>query len=208
MWYSEPGVTVEDGARHPLLLASGRRPCRQGRARRSLRAAAARRGSGRGRAYRQFRRGEGRRPSRPAPRPIISPISATPRVGEGANIGAGTITCNYDGVAKHRTEIGKGAFIGSNSALVAPVTIGDGAYVGSGSVITKDVPADALAIARGEQTLRKAGQSACGRSRPWARRYPRRNLTAHDPERPVPDLIGRARVSDADHANVISRNAF
>ncbi|HLW92101.1 MAG TPA: bifunctional UDP-N-acetylglucosamine diphosphorylase/glucosamine-1-phosphate N-acetyltransferase GlmU, partial [Roseiarcus sp.] len=66
------------------------------------------------------------------------------RVGAKANIGAGTITCNYDGVAKHRTEIGKGAFIGSNSALVAPVKIGDGAYVGSGSVITRDVPADAL----------------------------------------------------------------
>ena len=76
-------------------------------------------------------------------------------VGEGANVGAGTITCNYDGVAKHRTEIGKGAFIGSNSALVAPVTIGDGAYVGSGSVVTKNVPADALAIARGEQTVKE-----------------------------------------------------
>jgi bifunctional UDP-N-acetylglucosamine pyrophosphorylase/glucosamine-1-phosphate N-acetyltransferase len=74
------------------------------------------------------------------------------RVGAGANIGAGTITCNYDGVAKHRTDIGKGAFIGSNSALVAPVKIGDGAYVGSGSVVTKNVPADTLAIARGEQT--------------------------------------------------------
>ncbi len=65
-------------------------------------------------------------------------------VGAGANVGAGTITCNYDGVAKHRTHIGKRAFIGSNSALVAPVTIGDGAYVGSGSVITRNVPADAL----------------------------------------------------------------
>jgi bifunctional UDP-N-acetylglucosamine pyrophosphorylase/glucosamine-1-phosphate N-acetyltransferase len=73
------------------------------------------------------------------------------RVGRGANIGAGTITCNYDGIAKHRTDIGAGAFIGSNSALVAPVKIGDGAYVGSGSVVTKDVPADALAIGRGEQ---------------------------------------------------------
>jgi len=58
-------------------------------------------------------------------------------VGAGANVGAGTITCNYDGVAKHRTEIGKNAFIGSNSALVAPVKVGDGAYVGSGSVITR-----------------------------------------------------------------------
>ncbi len=76
-------------------------------------------------------------------------------VGAGANIGAGTITCNYDGVAKHRTEIGKGAFIGSNSALVAPVKIGDGAYVGSGSVITQDVPADSLAVARGRQTVKE-----------------------------------------------------
>ena len=62
-------------------------------------------------------------------------------VGADANIGAGTITCNYDGAAKHRTEIGKDVFIGSNSALVAPVKIGEGAYVGSGSVITEDVPA-------------------------------------------------------------------
>jgi bifunctional UDP-N-acetylglucosamine pyrophosphorylase/glucosamine-1-phosphate N-acetyltransferase len=75
-------------------------------------------------------------------------------VGAEANIGAGTITCNYDGIAKHRTAIGKGAFIGSNSALVAPVKIGDGAYIGSGSVVTKDVPADSLAIARGEQTVK------------------------------------------------------
>jgi bifunctional UDP-N-acetylglucosamine pyrophosphorylase/glucosamine-1-phosphate N-acetyltransferase len=76
-------------------------------------------------------------------------------VGAAANVGAGTITCNYDGVAKHRTEIGKGAFIGSNSALVAPVTIGEGAYIGSGSVVTRDVPADALAIARGPQTVKE-----------------------------------------------------
>ena len=72
------------------------------------------------------------------------------RVGEGANIGAGTITCNYDGVDKHKTDIGKGAFIGTNSSLVAPVTIGDGAYIGSGSVVTKDVPADALMFERAE----------------------------------------------------------
>jgi bifunctional UDP-N-acetylglucosamine pyrophosphorylase/glucosamine-1-phosphate N-acetyltransferase len=77
------------------------------------------------------------------------------RVGEGANIGAGTITCNYDGMAKHRTDIGKGAFIGSNSALVAPVAIGDEAYIGSGSVITRDVPAGALAIARGKQVVKE-----------------------------------------------------
>jgi bifunctional UDP-N-acetylglucosamine pyrophosphorylase/glucosamine-1-phosphate N-acetyltransferase len=77
------------------------------------------------------------------------------RVGADANVGAGTITCNYDGAAKHRTEIGKGAFIGSNSALVAPVKIGDGAYIGSGSVITDDVPADALALGRGRQVVKE-----------------------------------------------------
>jgi bifunctional UDP-N-acetylglucosamine pyrophosphorylase/glucosamine-1-phosphate N-acetyltransferase len=77
------------------------------------------------------------------------------RVGAGSNIGAGTITCNYDGEAKHRTDIGKGAFIGSNSSLVAPVTIGDGAYIGSGSVITAAVPADALALGRGRQTVKE-----------------------------------------------------
>ena len=76
-------------------------------------------------------------------------------VGADANIGAGTITCNYDGRAKHRTEIGKDAFIGSNSALVAPVKIGEGAYVGSGSVITKDVPAEALAVGRGRQVVKE-----------------------------------------------------
>jgi bifunctional UDP-N-acetylglucosamine pyrophosphorylase / glucosamine-1-phosphate N-acetyltransferase len=80
-------------------------------------------------------------------------------VGAGANVGAGTITCNYDGVAKHRTEIGKNAFIGSNSSLVAPVRIGEGAYVGSGSVITHDVPPEALALGRGRQTI-KAGWAA------------------------------------------------
>src|SRR5205823_9229906 len=85
------------------------------------------------------------------------------RIGAGANIGAGTITCNYDGAAKHRTDIGKGAFIGSNSALVAPVKIGDGAYVGSGSVVTKDVPADALALGRGRQVI-KEGWTARMRS--------------------------------------------
>jgi bifunctional UDP-N-acetylglucosamine pyrophosphorylase/glucosamine-1-phosphate N-acetyltransferase len=77
------------------------------------------------------------------------------RVGAGANIGAGTITCNYDGYAKHRTDIGKGAFVGTNSSLVAPVKIGDGAYIGSGSVITADVPAEALAVARGRQSVKE-----------------------------------------------------
>ena len=82
-------------------------------------------------------------------------------VGERANIGAGTITCNYDGFGKHRTNIGAGAFVGSNSSLVAPVTIGTGAFVGSGSVITKDVAADALAIGRGTQVEREG----------WAKRF-------------------------------------
>ena len=86
------------------------------------------------------------------------------RVGAGANIGAGTITCNYDGYLKHHTDIGAGAFIGSNSALVAPVKIGDGALVAAGSTITRDVPADALAIERAEQRI----------SEGWAARYRKR----------------------------------
>jgi bifunctional UDP-N-acetylglucosamine pyrophosphorylase/glucosamine-1-phosphate N-acetyltransferase len=76
-------------------------------------------------------------------------------VGAGVNIGAGTITCNYDGYNKHLTEIGKDAFIGSNSALVAPVKIGDGAYVASGSVITRDVPADSVAFGRARQAIKE-----------------------------------------------------
>ena len=72
-------------------------------------------------------------------------------MGAKANIGAGTITCNYDGFGKYQTAIGAGAFIGSNSALVAPVVIGEGAIVGAGSVITKDVDADALGVTRAEQ---------------------------------------------------------
>lgn len=72
-------------------------------------------------------------------------------IGAEANIGAGTITCNYDGWGKHRTTIGAGAFIGSNTALVAPITVGEGAIVGAGTTLTRDVPADALAVARGDQ---------------------------------------------------------
>src|SRR3954468_12083013 len=78
-------------------------------------------------------------------------------VGANANIGAGTITCNYDGFSKHKTLIGTGAFIGTNSSLVAPVKIGNGAYVGSGSVISRDVPDDALALERSQQTNRDGG---------------------------------------------------
>lgn len=94
-------------------------------------------------------------------------------VGAEANIGAGTITCNYDGFNKFKTEIGAGAFIGSNSALVAPVKIGDGAYVGSGSVITQDVAPDALALGRGQQ-VEKAG---------WAARF-RADMAGRPKKRP------------------------
>ncbi|HSB12998.1 MAG TPA: bifunctional UDP-N-acetylglucosamine diphosphorylase/glucosamine-1-phosphate N-acetyltransferase GlmU [Bryobacteraceae bacterium] len=72
-------------------------------------------------------------------------------IGEEANIGAGTITCNYDGVRKHRTKIGRGVFVGSNATLVAPVVIGDGSYIGAGSVVTENVPEDALALGRARQ---------------------------------------------------------
>jgi bifunctional UDP-N-acetylglucosamine pyrophosphorylase/glucosamine-1-phosphate N-acetyltransferase len=100
------------------------------------------------------------------------------RVGAGANIGAGTITCNYDGFAKHRTDIGAGAFIGTNSSLVAPVKIGDGAYIGSGSVITRDVPADALAVERSQQTVKEG----------WAKRLREMRLArkkgAAEPKKP------------------------
>jgi len=82
-------------------------------------------------------------------------------VGAGANVGAGTITCNYDGFDKHRTSIGAGAFVGSNTALVAPVTVGEGAIVAAGSTVTADVPADALAVARGTQAVKDG----------WARAY-------------------------------------
>jgi bifunctional UDP-N-acetylglucosamine pyrophosphorylase / glucosamine-1-phosphate N-acetyltransferase len=85
-------------------------------------------------------------------------------VGAGTNIGAGTITCNYDGVNKWRTTIGEGVFIGSDSVLVAPVTVGDGAYIAAGSVITGDVPADALSIARSRQ-VDKAGRATELRAR-------------------------------------------
>jgi bifunctional UDP-N-acetylglucosamine pyrophosphorylase/glucosamine-1-phosphate N-acetyltransferase len=74
-------------------------------------------------------------------------------VGAGANIGAGTITCNYDGFLKHRTGIGEGAFIGSNTALVAPVNVGKGALIGAGSTIVRDVPDDAVAMTRGRQSV-------------------------------------------------------
>jgi bifunctional UDP-N-acetylglucosamine pyrophosphorylase/glucosamine-1-phosphate N-acetyltransferase len=83
------------------------------------------------------------------------------RVGTGSNIGAGTITCNYDGYEKHLTNIGNNVFVGSNTALVAPVKVGDGANIAAGSVVTRNVPADALAIGRADMELREG----------WAARY-------------------------------------
>ena len=94
-------------------------------------------------------------------------------VGAGANIGAGTIFCNYDGFDKNDTHIGEGAFIGSDTALVAPVSVGAGAYIGSGSVITKDVSPDALALARGRQ-VEKPGWAAEFRARKLAERAARK----------------------------------
>lgn len=98
------------------------------------------------------------------------------KIGKSANIGAGTITCNYDGTNKHETVIGAEAFIGSNSALVAPVTIGDGAYVASGSVVVEDVPADALAIARGKQANKQ------GRAREIRERNANIKLERNNPD--------------------------
>jgi bifunctional UDP-N-acetylglucosamine pyrophosphorylase / glucosamine-1-phosphate N-acetyltransferase len=98
-------------------------------------------------------------------------------VGERSNVGAGTITCNFDGVAKYETKIGRGVFVGSDTALVAPVRIGDGAYLAAGSIITENVPPEALAVARGRQ-VNKPG---------WARAR-RRQLSAkkNSPKRSQP----------------------
>lgn len=93
-------------------------------------------------------------------------------IGEKANIGAGTIVCNYDGFDKHRSEIGAGAFVGSNSSLVAPVKIGAGAFIGSGSVITREVPDDSLAVERSQQTVREG----------WAKRFREMKLLNRKPK--------------------------
>jgi bifunctional UDP-N-acetylglucosamine pyrophosphorylase / glucosamine-1-phosphate N-acetyltransferase len=109
-------------------------------------------------------------------------------VGAGTNIGAGTITCNYDGFGKHRTRIGRNVFIGSNTALVAPVAVGDGAVVAAGSVVTKDVAPDALAIARAEQRQIAGG----------ARRYRAKKtkaMAARDKATMRAGLAGRPRAS-------------
>jgi bifunctional UDP-N-acetylglucosamine pyrophosphorylase / glucosamine-1-phosphate N-acetyltransferase len=91
-------------------------------------------------------------------------------IGERVNVGAGAITCNYDGFKKHETRIGDDAFVGTNASLVAPITIGDGAYIGAGSTITKDVPPDALAVERSQQTVKDE----------WAARW----RTRHGSRRP------------------------
>ena len=149
-----PGVVVEDGAQilancHFVGTHASARGARVGPFART----AARRRHRRRRACRQLRRGQERDPR--GGRQGQSPVLYRRRpVGEGANIGAGTIFCNYDGFNKHFTDVGKGAFVGSNTSLVAPVKIGDGAYIGSGSVITKDVAPDALALERSAQEQR------------------------------------------------------
>jgi bifunctional UDP-N-acetylglucosamine pyrophosphorylase/glucosamine-1-phosphate N-acetyltransferase len=89
------------------------------------------------------------------PKPITLAYLGDADIGSKTNIGAGTITCNYDGTNKHQTSIGEDSFIGTNSSLVAPINIGKGAYVGAGSTITKDVPDEALAVGRGKQVIKE-----------------------------------------------------
>jgi bifunctional UDP-N-acetylglucosamine pyrophosphorylase / glucosamine-1-phosphate N-acetyltransferase len=105
-------------------------------------------------------------------------------VGRGSNIGAGTITCNYDGVGKYQTTIGERVFIGSDTALVAPIRVGDGAYVAAGSTLTENVPAEALAVARGRQVnkpgwarKRRLEMKREEKSRTRPKRASRRNAT-------------------------------
>jgi bifunctional UDP-N-acetylglucosamine pyrophosphorylase/glucosamine-1-phosphate N-acetyltransferase len=96
------------------------------------------------------------------------------RIGSETNVGAGTITCNYDGVNKNPTTIGRRVFIGSDTALVAPVRVGDGAYIAAGSTITDNIPADALAIARGRQVNKPGWAAARRREMASAKRTPNR----------------------------------
>jgi len=87
----------------------------------------------------------------PFDHPLLSHLLGDAEIGAGVNVGAGTITCNYDGQKKHPTRIGENVFVGSNSTLVAPISIAEGAYIAAGSVITKDVEQDALAVGRAYQ---------------------------------------------------------
>ena len=104
-------------------------------------------------------------------------------IGAETNIGAGTITCNYDGIAKHETKIGSRVFVGSDTALVAPVRVGDGAYVAAGSIITDNVPSDALAIARGRQ-VNKPGWAAARRRKAAAEKKPPKRTKRRASRRP------------------------
>ena len=150
-----PRVTIEDNVTIRELLPHRGGTARRGRDGRALRPAPARRRTSPATPMSAISSRSSRPRSARGPRSTTSLISAMPASAPRANVGAGTITCNYDGFDKHRTEIGAGAFIGSNSSLVAPVKIGEGAYVGSGSVISKDVAADALALTRAPQEERQ-----------------------------------------------------
>jgi bifunctional UDP-N-acetylglucosamine pyrophosphorylase/glucosamine-1-phosphate N-acetyltransferase len=125
------------------------------------------------------------------------------RIGSETNVGAGTITCNYDGVNKNPTTIGRRVFIGSDTALVAPVKVGDGAYIGAGSTITENIPADALAIARGRQ-VNKPGWAAARRremaaAKRTSHRKPKRKASAKARRRSVARSarISRGKVAAA-----------
>ena len=123
------------------------------------------------------------------------------RIGSETNVGAGTITCNYDGVNKNPTTIGRRVFIGSDTALVAPVKVGDGAYIGAGSTITENIPADALAIARGRQ-LNKPGWAAARRREMAAakrtpNRKPKRKASAKARHRSRSARVSRGKVAAA-----------
>ena len=117
------------------------------------------------------------------------------RIGSETNVGAGTITCNYDGVNKNPTTIGRRVFIGSDTALVAPVRVGDGAYIGAGSTITENIPADALAIARGRQVNKPGWAAARRREMAAAKRTSNRKPK-------------RKASSKARHAPALARRAF
>ena len=170
-----PDVTIEpnvvfgfrrDGGERdadPRIQSSRWLPHRPRLHHRSPCAAAARRGARCRRAYRQFRRGEGGASRRGRESASHLTYLGDADVGEATNIGAGTITCNYDGVAKHRTKIGARSFIGSDVTLVAPVAVGDGAFIAAGSMITEDVEPDAFAVARGRQVT-KPGRAAAMRA--------------------------------------------
>ena len=96
-------------------------------------------------------------PTRPAVDRACALLTLVATIGSETNIGAGTITCNFDGFSKHETKIGRNVFVGSNTSLVAPVKLGEGVIVGAGSVITKDVSKDALVLERSEQIEKRGG---------------------------------------------------